>query len=55
MQPLHIKLELMKNFVKAMAKHRLNGFEFLSKKFPKLKRSQVERRNFYWSTTSGSF
>ena len=40
MPPLHIKLEFMKNFVKAMVKHRLNGFEFLSKKFPKLKPSK---------------
>ena len=33
---LHIKLGLMKNFVKAMAKHHLNGFEFFCKKCPKL-------------------
>ena len=34
--PLHIKLGLMKNSVNAMAKHHLNGFEFLCKQFPKL-------------------
>ena len=33
---LHIKLESMKNFVKAIVKHRLNGFAFDCKKFPKL-------------------
>ena len=31
---LYIKLGLMKKFVKAMAKHCLNGFEFLCKNFP---------------------
>ena len=36
MPPLHIgiKLELMKNFVKAMAKQTSNGFKFFCKKFP---------------------
>ena len=28
---LHINLELMKNFVKAMVKHHSNGFEFICK------------------------
>jgi len=33
--PLHIKLGLMKNFVKAMNKHG-KGFEYLREKFPEL-------------------
>ena len=33
---LHIKLGLIKNFVKAIAKQNSNGFEFLCKKFSKL-------------------
>ena len=41
---LHIKLGLMKNFVKAMAKHRLNGFAFLCKKFSKLRRAKLKER-----------
>ena len=36
MSPLHIKLGLMKNFVKAIAKHCLHGFKFHCKKFSKL-------------------
>ena len=43
---LHIKLGLMKNFVKAMAKHRLNGFAFLCKKFSKLRRAKLKERIF---------
>ena len=35
MPPLHIKLGLMKNFVKAMAKPNSNGIEFLCEKFTK--------------------
>jgi hypothetical protein len=35
LSPLHIKLGLMKNFVKAMNKHH-KGFEYLREKFPKL-------------------
>ena len=40
--PLHIKLALMKNFVKAVTKHRLNGFKFLRKKLPKLSQSKLK-------------
>ena len=31
----------MKKFLQAMAKHRLNGFEFLSKKFSKLSQDKL--------------
>ena len=51
MPPLHIKLGLMKNFVKAMAKQNSNCFKFLCK-VSQAKPSQVERRNFCWSTDS---
>ena len=34
MPPLHIKLGLMKNFVKAMAKQNSNDLKFLCKSFP---------------------
>ena len=40
MPPLHIELGLMKNLVKAMAKHGLNCFEFFYTNFSKL--SQVK-------------
>ena len=50
---LHIKLGLIKNFVKDIAKHCSNGLKSLCKKFPK--QSQVERRNLCWSTNSESF
>ena len=49
MPPLHIKLGLIKNFVKAMAKHRLNGFEFLCKKFPKLSQAKLKEGIFVGS------
>ena len=46
MPPLHIKLGLMKNFVKAMAKQNSNGFEFLCKKFPKLSLAKLKEGIF---------
>ena len=46
MPSLHIKLGLMKNFVKAIAKHCLNGFEFLWKKFPKLSQGKLKETIF---------
>ena len=46
MPPLHIKLGLMKNFVKAMAKHCLNGFQFLGKKFLKLSQAKSKEGIF---------
>ena len=46
MSPLHIKLGLMKNFVKAMAKQNLNGFEFLCKKFSKLSLAKLKEGIF---------
>ena len=44
--PLHIKLGLMKNFVKAMAKQNLNDFAFFCKKFPKLSQAKLEQGIF---------
>ena len=44
--PLHIKLGLMKNFVKAMAKQNSNGFKFLCKKFPKLSQAKLKEEIF---------
>ena len=46
MRPLHIKLGLRKNFVKAMVKHISNGFKFLCKKFPKLSQAKLKERIF---------
>ena len=46
MPSLHIKLGLMKNFVKAMAKQNSNGFEFLCKKFPKLSQAKMKEEIF---------
>ena len=47
MPPLHIKLGLMKNFVKAMAKHRSNSFEFVCKNFPKLSQAKLKEGIFF--------
>ena len=46
MPPLHIKLGLMKNFVKAMAKQNSNGFKLLSKNFPKLSQAKLKEGIF---------
>ena len=46
MPPLHIKLGLMNNFVKAMAKQNWNGFKFLCKKFPKLNQTKLKEGIF---------
>ena len=46
MRPLHIKLGLMKNFVKAMAEQNSNGFKFLCKKFPKLSQAKLKEGIF---------
>ena len=46
MPPLHIKLGLMKNFVKAMAKQNSNGFELLCKMFPKLSLAKLKEGIF---------
>ena len=46
MPPLHIKLELMKNFVKTMAKQNSNSFEFLFKKFLKLSQAKLKEGIF---------
>ena len=46
MPPLHIKLGLMKNFVKALAKQNSNGFEFLCEKFTELSRAKLKEGIF---------
>jgi hypothetical protein len=43
--PLHIKLWLMKNFVKDVNKHG-NGFEYLTDKFPKLTDAKLKEGTF---------
>ena len=43
---LHIKLRLMKNFVKAMGKHHSNGFKFLCKKFSQLSHTKLKEESF---------
>ena len=44
--PLHIKLGLMKNFVKAMGKSNSNGFAFLCKKFPSISQAKLQEGIF---------
>lgn len=44
--PLHIKLGLMKNFVKAMGKSNSNGFLYLCEKFPKLSHAKLKEGIF---------
>ena len=43
--PLHIKLGLMKNFIKAMNKHG-KGFQYLIEKFKKLSDGRLKQRTF---------
>jgi len=47
--PLHIKLGLMKNFVKTMAKTDTEGFRFLRKKFSKLSQVRLKEGIFVGS------
>ncbi|XP_066463509.1 uncharacterized protein [Eleutherodactylus coqui] len=44
--PLHIKLGLMKNFVKAMGKPESAGFQFLVEKFPKISAAKLKEGIF---------
>ena len=44
--PLHIKLGLMKNFVKAMAKVNSEGFQYLCGKFPKITTAKLKEGIF---------
>ena len=46
MPPLHIKLRLMKNFVKGMVKHCSNGFELFCYKFFKLSPAKLKEEIF---------
>ena len=46
MPPLYIKLGLMKNFVKALAKQNSNGFEFLCEKFTELSQAKLKEGIF---------
>ena len=49
MPPLCIKLGLVKNLVKAMAKQNSNGFEFLCKKFTELSQAKLKEGIFVGS------
>ena len=44
--PLHIKLGLMKNFVKAMGKCNPSGFAFLYKNFPSISQAKLKEGIF---------
>ena len=44
--PLHIKLGLMKNFVKSMAKKNSRGFKYLQKKFPNVSEAKLREGIF---------
>ena len=46
MPTLNSKLRLIKNLVKAIVKHRSNGFEFLCKKFLKLSQAELKKGFF---------
>ena len=46
MPPLHIKLGLMRNFVKVLAKQNSNGFEFLCEKFTELSQAKLKEEIF---------
>ena len=46
MPPFHIKLGIIKNFVKAMPKQRWNGFEFIFKMFSKLSQAKLKEGIF---------
>jgi len=40
--PLHIKLGLMKNFVKAMGKKNFEEFQYFKEKFPKISAAKLK-------------
>lgn len=44
--PLHIKLGLMKNFVKAMGKANSRGFQYLAEKFPRVSPAKLKEGIF---------
>mgnify|MGYP003465453868 FL=1 len=44
--PLHIKLGLMKNFVKALGKTESEGFQYLVEKFPKISAAKLKEGVF---------
>ena len=46
MPPLHIRLGLVKNFMKALAKQNSNGFGFLCKKFTALSQAKLKEGIF---------
>ena len=46
MLPRHIKLSLMKNFVKQLAKSKSNGFAFLCNKFPNISEAKLKEGIF---------
>ncbi len=44
--PLHIKLGLIKTFVKAMSKTNLKGYQYLVAKFPKISAAKLKEGIF---------
>ena len=46
MSPLHIKLELIKNFVKSLGKSNFNGFEFFGNRFPRISEAKMKEGIF---------
>ena len=44
--PLHINLELIKNFVKALGKRNFNGFAFLCNRFPRISEAKIKEGIF---------
>ena len=51
---MHLKLGVTKNSVKAMNKEG-TAFTYLREKFPRLSKTKIERRYFYWSTNTRSY
>ena len=52
--PLHIKLGLLKIFVKGMNKDG-QAFRYLNKKFPKVSDAKVKEGIFCWATNSSTY
>ena len=44
--PFHVKLGIIKNFVKAMGKSNFNGFAFLCKKFSSIRQAKLQEGIF---------
>src|SRR5277367_5893311 len=46
LRPLHIKLGLMKNLIKAMGKANFRGFQYLADKFPRVSPAKLKEGIF---------